>query len=104
MMVQGQPGVWLSYPGVSVWNTATWKLEFSTAFPSAAGTDAEIYSDGKFLAVTKGGSATLLWDLKQRKSVAAFASPDCRSGYMAISPDGTLLAQGAQEGIRLWKV
>jgi len=104
MMVQGQPGVWLSYPRVSVWDTATWKLEFSTAFPSTAGADAEISSDGKFLAVMKGGIATLFWDLEQKKSVAAFASPDGRSGYVAISPDGTLLAQGAEEGIRLWKI
>ena len=104
MMVQGQPGVMLSYPRVSVWNTATWQPEFSITFPSTAGTDAEISSDGKFLAVTKGGSATQLFDLEQRKPVAAFASPDGRSGFVAISPDGKLLVQGAQEGIRLWKL
>src|SRR6266446_7034351 len=29
-------------PRVSVWNTATWKPEFSITFPSTSGTDAEI--------------------------------------------------------------
>ena len=104
MMVQGQPGVWLSYPRVSVWNTATWKPEFSITFPSTAGTDGEISADGRFLAVTKGGSVTQLFDLGQKKLVAAFASPDGRSGYVAISPDGRLLVQGAQEGVRLWRL
>src|SRR6266403_1309527 len=103
MMVQGQPGVMLAYPRVSVWNTATWKLEFSITFPTTAGTDAEISADGKFLAVSKG-SVTQLFDLEQKKPVAAFASPDGRSGYVAISPDGTLLVQGALEGVRLWKL
>jgi WD40 repeat protein len=104
MMVQGQPGVWLSYPRVSLWNTTTWKPELSITFPSTAGTDAEISADGRFLAVTKGGSVTQLFDLQLKKPVAAFASPDGRSGYVAISPDGRLLVQGAQEGVRLWKL
>jgi WD40 repeat protein len=104
MMVQGQPGVWLSYPRVSVWNTATWKPEFSITFPTTTGADAEISADGKFLVVIKGGSATQLFDLEQKKPVAAFASSDGRSGYVAISPDGTLLVQVAQEGVRLWKL
>jgi len=47
---------------------------------------------------------TQLFDLEQKKPVAAFASPDGRSGYVAISPDGKLLVQGAQEGVRVWKL
>src|SRR5260370_29473158 len=93
----------LAYPRVSVWNTATWKLEFSITFPTTTGADAEISADGKFLAVAKGG-VTQLFDLEQKKPVAAFASPDVRAGYVAISPDGKLLVQGAQEGVRLWKL
>ena len=102
-MVQGQPGVMLAYPRVSVWNTATWEPEFSITFPTTAGTDAEISADGKFLAVSKG-NVTQLFDLEQKKPVAAFASPDGRSGYVAITPDGKLLVQGALEGVRLWKL
>jgi len=103
MMVQGQPGVMLAYPRVSVWSTVTWSLEFSITFPTTAGTDAETSADGKFLAVSKG-SVTQLFDLAQKKPVAAFASPDGRSGHVAISPDGKLLVQGALEGARLWKL
>src|SRR5258707_6748312 len=104
MMVQGQPGVMLSYPRVSVWNAAVWKPEFSITFPTTTGADAEISADGKFLVVTKGGSITQLFDLEQKKPVAAFALSAGRSGYVAISPDATLLVQGAQEGVRLWKL
>ncbi len=104
MMVQGQPGVMLSYPRVSVWNTAAWQPEFSITFPTTTGADAEISADGKFLVVMKGGSVTQLFDLEQKKPVAAFASPDGPSGCVAISPDGTLLVQGALEGVRLWKL
>ncbi len=103
MMVQGQPGVSLAFPRVSVWNTATWKLEFSITFPSTAGTDAEISADGKFLAVAKG-SVIQLFDLEQKKPVAVLASPDGLAGFLAISPDGELLVQGAQDGVRVWKL
>lgn len=103
MMVQGQPGVMLGYPRVSVWSTVTWSLEFSITFPTTGGTDAEISADGKLLAVSKG-NVTQLFDLELKKPVAAFASPDGRSGFVAISPDGTLLVQGALEGVRLWKL
>ncbi|HET8921444.1 MAG TPA: WD40 repeat domain-containing protein [Candidatus Acidoferrum sp.] len=103
MMVQGHPGMMISYPRVSVWNTATWNLEFSITFPSFTGTDAEISADGKYLAVKKGNMIQL-FDLEQKQPVAALASPGERSGYVAISPDGTLLVQGALEGIRLWRL
>lgn len=104
MMVQGQPGVMFFYLRVSVWDTATWKLEFAVTFPSSGGPGADISADGKWLAVTTGGGATQLFDLEQKKSVAVFASPDAWPGNLAISPDGTFLVQGAQEGIRLWKL
>jgi WD40 repeat protein len=103
MMVQGQPGVMISYPRVSLWDTATWSLEFSIMFPSLTGTDAEISADGKYLAVKKGNTIQL-FDLEQKQPVATFASLGERSGYVAISPDGTLLVQGALEGVRLWRL
>jgi WD40 repeat protein len=104
MMVQGQPGMMISYPRVSVWDTTTWKLEFSIMFSSTLGADAEISADGKLLAVSRGGGVTQLFDLEQKKPVAAFESPDSRGGYVAISPDGTVLVQGGQEGVRVWKL
>jgi WD40 repeat protein len=104
MMVQGQPGVMISYARVSVWDTTTWKPEFSITFSSTVGADAEISPDGKLLAVSRGGGATQLFDLEQKKPVAAFESPDGRGGYVAISSDGTVLVQGGQEGVRVWKL
>ncbi len=104
MMVQGQPGVLIAYPRVSVWDTTMWKLEFSITFSSTVGADAEISADGKLLAVSRGGGATQLFDLEQKKPIATFESRDGRGGYMAISPDGTVLVQGAQDGVRLWKL
>src|SRR5260370_31067824 len=91
MMVQGQPGVMLSYPRVSVWNTAVWKPEFSITFPTTTGADAEISADGKFLVVTMVGSITQLFDLEQKKTVAPFLSPHCSSVYCTIRQQTYLL-------------
>ena len=104
MMVQGQPGVMIGYPRVSVWDTAAWKLEFSITFPSTGGPGTDISADGKLLALTKGGGITQLFDLEQKHPVAVLVSPDAWPGNLAISPDGVLLVQGAQEGIRMWKL
>lgn len=102
MMVQGQPGVMIGYPRVSVWDTATWKLQFSLEFPSGGAPGVDTSADGRLLAVSKGGGATQLFDLEQKKPIAVLASPDAWPGNLAISPDGTVVVQGAREGIRLW--
>lgn len=104
MMVQGQPGVMIGYPRVSVWDTATWKLQFSLEFPSGGAPGVDTSADGRLLAVSKGGGATQLFDLEKKKPIAALASPDAWPGNLAISPDGTVVVQGAREGIRLWKL
>lgn len=103
MMIQGQPGVTIAYTRVSVWDTATWKLQFSLGFPIGGAPGVDTSADGRFLAVSKGGGATLLFDLEVKKPVAVLASPDAWPGNLAISPDGTIIVQGAQEGIRLWR-
>ena len=104
MMVNGQADVLISPFTVSVWDTATWKKEFGIIFVSLGLPGADISSDGKLLAVAKGGGATQLFDLEQKKPIAVLASPDAMPGYLAISPDGTVVAQGAREGIRLWRL
>src|SRR5713101_1684610 len=104
VMVQGQPGVMYSPFTVAVWNAVTWNKEFAFTFISSGGPGADISADGKFLAVTKGGGATKLFDLEQKRPVAVFASPDAWPGNLAFSPDGSILVQGAPEGIRLWKL
>lgn len=104
MMVQGQPGVMVSNPRVSVWDTSSWKLQASVTFTSTAGGDAEISADGKFLTIRQGGGITQLLDLQKKSSIAVLAPPLGRAGSLAFSPDGKLLVQGAQEGIRVWKL
>lgn len=104
MMVQGQPGVTISPFTVDVWNTGTWKKELEVSFIAGGGPGADISADGKWLAVTTGNGETQLLDVEQKKSVAVFASPDAWPGNLALSPDGSVLVQGAQEGIRLWKL
>lgn len=104
MMVQGQPGVMIGYPRVSVWDTALWKLQFSLEFPSRGAPGVDTSADGRLLAVSKGGGATQLFDLELKKPVAVLASPDAWPGNLAISPDGTVVVQGAREGVRLWRL
>jgi WD40 repeat protein len=103
MMVQGQPGVMIGYPRVSVWDTASWNLQFSLEFPSSGAPGVDTSADGRLLAVSKGGGATQLFDLELKKPVAVLASPDAWPGNLAISPDSTVVVQGAREGIRLWR-
>ena len=103
MMVQGQVGVMVSPFTVAVWDTATWKKEFGIALISMGIPGADISSDGKLLVVAKGGGATQLFDLEQKKPIAVLTSPDAWPGNLAISPDGAIVAQGAREGIRLWR-
>ncbi len=104
MMVQGQPGVMIGYPRVSVWDTATWKLQFSVEFPSRGAPGVDTSADGRLLAVSKGGGATQLFDLEQKKPVVTFNSLDALPGSVAFSPDGTVVVQGAREGVRLWRL
>lgn len=104
MRVQGQPGVMIGYPRVSVWDTATWKLQFSLEFPSMGAPGVDTSADGRLLAVSKGGGATQLCDLEQKKTVVILNSLDALPGSVAVSPDGTVVVQGAREGIRLWRL
>lgn len=104
MRVQEQPGVMVGYPRVSVWDTAKWKLQFSLAFASMGVPGVDTSADGRLLAISKGGGATQLFDLEQKKAIAVLASPDAWPGNLAISPDGAFLVQGAREGIRVWKL
>lgn len=104
MRVQGQPGVMIGYPNVSVWDTATWKLQFSLAFASMGVPGVDTSADGRLLAISKGGGATQLFDLEQKKAIVMFNSLDALPGSVALSPDSTVLAQGAREGVRLWKL
>lgn len=103
-MVQGQPGVLIGYPRVSVWETATWKLQFSLEFPSRGAPGVDTSADGRLLAISKGEGATQLFDLEQKKPITVLASPDEWPGNLAISPDGAVVVQGAREGIRLWRL
>jgi len=50
------------------------------------------------------GAKLKLFDLERKKPVAVFASPDAWPGNLAFSADGSILVQGAPEGIRLWKL
>jgi len=60
-------------------------------------------ADRRLLAVSKGGGATQLFDLEQRKPVVMLNSLDALPGSVAVSPDGAVIVQGAREGIRLWR-
>jgi len=104
MMVQGQVGVMISSFTVAVWNTDTWKKESGITLISMGIPGADISLDGKVLVVAKGGGATQLFDLQQQKPFAVLASPDAWPGNLAISSDGTVVVQGAREGIRLWRL
>ena len=102
MMVQGKFGVMIAPFTFAVWDTGTWKKEFAFTFIAESSPGADISADGKIVVFTKGGGATQLFDLEQKKPIAVLASSDAWS--LAISPDGTVVVQGAREGVRLWRL
>ncbi|HKW64048.1 MAG TPA: WD40 repeat domain-containing protein [Candidatus Acidoferrum sp.] len=104
MMVQGQADRMIAPFTFAVWDTWTWKKEFAFTFLVEGGPGADISADGKIFAFTKGGGATQLFDLEQKKPIAVLASPNAWPGNLAISPDGTVVVQGAGEGVRLWRL
>lgn len=103
MRVQGQADVLISPFTVAVWDTANWTKEFGITLISMGIPGADISADGKLLVVTKGGGATQIFDLELKKPIAVLASPDAWPGNLAISPDGTVVVQGAREGVRVWR-
>jgi WD40 repeat protein len=94
-----------------VWDTATWNERMSLAFLTTGGRCAAFSPDGHLLATEKSSEAVDLVQVEGGIPLATLKGTDPQPERhqftpenVAFSPDGSLLAQGAQNGIRIWKV
>lgn len=102
-----------------VWMVAASSLIAQEARPRRTITDGEVVNldrltispDGKTLAESEyGRGAIILWDAETGRKIETLRSDDDgkRTGFLAFSPDGKLLAAASQQGpkntIDLWEV
>jgi serine/threonine protein kinase len=81
------------------WDTGTWQRFAEVPAPFAA-----LSPDGKIMASISSGSVKL-WDVSTGKVIGTRANPKAaRASSVVFSPDGKMLAVGAQDGIvYVWK-
>jgi WD40 repeat protein len=98
--------------GVKVWDVATWKERMWISYPLIRPFSALLSPDGQRLAIERSRQLVEMVDANNGKSLGAFAATvtGTDAGWnmgkpnLAFSPDGTLLLQGAKNGIRVWKL
>lgn len=94
-----------------IWDTANWTEHSSMAFNRIGSGAASLSLDSKFLIVEKDWDLVELFDIASGSSLATFTAADPLSharqfstGNLAIAPDGSLLMQAAQNGVRIWRL
>jgi WD40 repeat protein len=99
-LATGSGGASRSARSVKLWETVTGQQRAS--LPEGSGTPVAFVAQGKLL-VTSSVGTMQLWDVAGLKRRLAIAAPDWDFS-VAVSPDGTLLAAGSQDGARLWEI
>ncbi|MGC1292325.1 MAG: hypothetical protein WA855_13685 [Candidatus Acidiferrales bacterium] len=97
---------------IKVWDVANWKERMSLSFPLIRPFSVLWSPDGHRLAIERSRQLVDLVDAGTGSSLGAFATTASGSSAswglgkpnLAFSPDGTLLFQGAKNGIRVWKL
>jgi len=97
--------------GIKLWNTSTWKEQKVISFPRYGAPIAAFSPDGHRFALEKDWDVIELYDVDRGTRIGTLTARDPRShdrpyssGNLAFSPDGALLLQAAQNGIRVWKL
>ncbi len=96
---------------IKVWDVASWKRRVSLSFSRIGAPCAAFSPDAHRLAIEKSWEVIELLDVDSGASLGILTAIDPQPQYhqftpgnLAFSPDGTLLLQGAQNGIRVWKL
>jgi WD40 repeat protein len=97
--------------GMKVWDVATWKPRISISFLRVGAPCAAFSPDGRQVAVEKSWETVELLDADNGALFGVLTATDPQpqshqftSRNLAFSADGTLLFQGAQNGVRVWKL
>lgn len=94
-----------------IWDTANWTEQTSLSFLTKGARCAVFSPDARLVAVEKSWDVIDLIPVGGGVPLASFEGTDSHTGQhqftpenLAFSPDGTMLAQGAPQGIRIWKI
>ena len=96
---------------IRIWDTTTWTEHYSQAFNRIGSGAASFSLDSRILIVEKDWDLVELLDIASGMPLATFTAADPLShsrqfstGNLLITPDGSLLMQAAQNGVRIWRV
>ncbi len=96
---------------IRIWDTTTWTEHYSQAFNRIGSGAASFSLDSRILIVEKDWDLVELFDIASGMPLATFTAADPLShsrqfstGNLLITPDGSLLMQAAQNGVRIWRV
>lgn len=105
------PRDWKPDWGVKVWDVATWKERMAVTFKRSGGSSMALSPDGHKIAVEKGWDRVDVIDAESGALVESLAAKDPNPSYhqwarqnVLFSADGKYVFQGAQDGIRVWKL
>ena len=97
--------------GMKVWDVVTWKPRMSISFFRVGAPCAAFSPDGRQVAVEKSWETVELLDADNGASLGVLTATDPQPQYhqftsrnLAFSADGRLLFQGAQNGVRVWRL
>jgi WD40 repeat protein len=96
---------------IRIWDTTAWTEQYSLAFNRIGSGAASFSLDSRILIVEKDWDLVELFDVASGASLATFTATDPLSharpfstGNLLITPDGALLMQAAQNGVRIWRI
>jgi WD40 repeat protein len=96
---------------IRIWETTTWAEHYSQAFYRVGSGAASLSPDSRIVIVEKDWDLIELFDIASGMSLATLTSADplshsrqVNTGNLLITPDGSLLMQAAQNGVRIWRV
>jgi WD40 repeat protein len=96
---------------IRIWDTTTWTEHGSMAFNRIGSGAASLSLDSRILIVEKDWDLVELFDIASGMPLATFTAADPLShsrqfstSNLLITPDGSLLMQAAQNGVRIWQV
>jgi len=94
---------------IRIWDTAAWTEHYSMAFNRIGSGAASFSLDSRILIVEKNWDLVELFDIASGIPLATITAADPLSharqfsaGNLLITPDGSLLMQAAQNGVRIW--
>ena len=96
---------------IRIWDTTAWTEHYSVAFNRIGAGAASFSPDSRIVIVEKDWDLVELFDIASGMPLFTFTAADPLSdarqfstGNLLITPDGSLVMQAAQNGVRIWRI